>query len=59
MSKVCRTLLKKQNANVAGRFEGFSLPCNTSSGFDSLKSLGGGFKYFSCSPLLGEDSHFD
>ena len=22
-------------------------------------SLGGGFKYFSFSPLLGEDSHFD
>ena len=21
--------------------------------------LGGGFKYFLCSPLLGEDSHFD
>ena len=21
--------------------------------------LGGGFKYFSCSPLFGEDSHFD
>ena len=23
------------------------------------KKLGGGFKYFLCSPLLGEDSHFD
>ena len=22
-------------------------------------SLGGGFKYFLCSPLFGEDSHFD
>ena len=21
--------------------------------------LGGGFKYFLCSPLFGEDSHFD
>ena len=25
----------------------------------SLLCLGGGFKYFLCSPLLGEDSHFD
>ena len=24
-----------------------------------LTSLGGGFKYFLFSPLLGEDSHFD
>ena len=23
------------------------------------KDLGGGFKHFLCSPLLGEDSHFD
>ena len=23
------------------------------------QKLGGGFKYFLCSPLLGEDSHFD
>ena len=25
----------------------------------SNESLGGGFKYFLCSPLFGEDSHFD
>ena len=24
----------------------------------NLASLGGGFQYFSCSPLVGEDSHF-
>ena len=27
--------------------------------FFSMVYLGGGFKYFSFSPLLGEDSHFD
>ena len=29
------------------------------SGLDFYVDLGGGFKYFSCSPLFGEDSHFD
>ena len=26
---------------------------------EGLQKLGGGFKYFLYSPLLGEDSHFD
>ena len=34
---------------IYGRFEGF--PENI--------SLGGGFKYFSCSSLFGEDFQFD
>ena len=29
------------------------------SGLDFYVDLGGGFKYFSFSPLFGEDSHFD
>ena len=31
----------------------------TGSNFNDVVCLVGGFKYFVCSPLFGEDSHFD
>jgi len=31
----------------------------TRTGSNNANVLGGGFKHFSCSPLFGEESHFD